>query len=88
MKNSSEKPKSQKNEKSDLEEEVDEEEFQVDDRVKFRVNKKLSKVLYINGGKKSSIKKQCENFAKILEEIVRNRSDDFSNYKKTIMRII
>lgn len=57
MKNSSEKPKSSKNEKPVDEEQSEKEEFEVDDRVKFRVCKKLSKVLFIHGGKKSSIKK-------------------------------
>ena len=77
MKNSSEKAKISKSDLPNEVEESEQEEFDVDERVKFRVCKKLSKVLFLNGGKKSSIKKQCESFAKVLEEQVRERSEEF-----------
>lgn len=66
----------------------EEEEFSIDDRVKFRVCKKLAKVLFLNSGKKSGLKKSCENFAEVLEEMVREKSSKFPHYKKTIIEII
>lgn len=67
MKNDSEKQKGQKG-KTDKEEESVEEDFSVDERVKFRVCKKLAKVLFLNGGKKGTMKKLCEGFAQLLEQ--------------------
>ncbi len=88
MKNDSDKQKCPKSNKQEKEEESEEEEFTIDERVKFRVCKKLAKVLFLNGGKKSIMKKNCENFAQLLEESVRGRSQKFPNYKKKILDII
>lgn len=88
MKNCSEKPKSQKSENLVEEPDLPQPTFEVDKRVKFRVNKKLSKVLFLSGGKKGSIKKACEGFAKVLEENVREKSKEFNEYKNCILGII
>lgn len=56
MKHESDKPRPQKPEPAVPEEEQEKGEFSLDERVKFRVCKKLAKVLFLAGGRKGSLR--------------------------------
>lgn len=45
-------------------------------------------MLFLNGGKKKYPKKICENFAEELEEQIRSKSGDYSDYKKFVLNLI
>lgn len=57
------------------------ERLQVDQRVIFRVQKKIGKVIYLNGGKGKLRKNKCGMLSKKIEEFIRSESKDYTEYR-------
>lgn len=56
------------------------ERLQIEDRMVFRVQKKLGKVIYLNGGKGKLRKSKCSLLSNKIEEFIRNESKTLSEY--------
>ena len=61
---------------------------EVDERMRFRVKKKLAKVLYTNGAKGKFSKKSCEELATKIEEFVRNTVKALDEYKEQVVTLV
>ena len=55
--------------------------FELEDRVIFRVQKKIGKVIYLNGGKGTLRKMKCELLASKIEDYIRKGSRGLEEYK-------
>lgn len=60
----------------------------VDERVQFRVKKKLAKVVYMNGAKGKMTKRNCEELATRVEELVRRGSKGLAQYKERVVALV
>lgn len=61
---------------------------EVDERIQFRVKKKLAKVIYTNGARGKMTKKSCEELATKIEELVRNNSKKITDYKEKVINLV
>lgn len=61
---------------------------EVDERVQFRVKKKLAKVMYMNGAKGKLNKKSCEELATKVEKLVRKNAKGLGQYKERVVGLV
>lgn len=60
----------------------------IDDRVQFRVAKKIAKVIFQNNDPKIVKKNVCVQLGLIIEEIVRQKIQSMDNYRSEVLRSI
>ena len=83
--------KTQKVHKINTEEEetnISTQNLDINKRILFRVQKKITKIIFLNGGKTKISKKKCQNFADKIENFIRKNSKCIRDYKEKIHKIV
>lgn len=65
-----------------------ESEVDIKERVIFRVCKKISKVIYLNGGKRHIKSRRCKKISKRIEGHIRRQSRSNEDYKRRIKTLV
>lgn len=58
--------------------------FDLENRVIFRVQRKIGKVIYLNGGKGTLRKQKCDLLAHKIEEFIRKSCKETNEYKQKV----
>ena len=85
-----EKQVTRSDEKEDTEEreEQQKEPIELNERVQFRVKKKLAKVIYLAGGKEKLKRKGCEEISLLIEGIIHKDSESVDEYKDKVVTLV
>lgn len=62
--------------------------LEVEDRVQFRVKKKLAKLIYSDNHKETLKKRVCEEVARHLEQAMRRKSRTLAEYKEEVLNTV
>lgn len=62
--------------------------IQINKRILFRVQKKITKIIFLNGGKTQISKNKCQIFADQIEKFIRQNSKGIREYKDKIHKIV
>jgi len=65
-----------------------EKELDLNERVFFWVGKKISKIIYLNGGRRAIRSKKCKVIAKLIEQNIRKRCKEVEQYKEKIRKLV